>query len=82
MKCKKLIFVLYLFMLFFFSNVINLNAAGWGFTKNPNHTTPEIGKYKLMIEDTSSYYVGETTQILPLYEIIISFTSSCFRLLV
>lgn len=62
MKCKKLIFVLYLFMLFFFSNVINLNAAGWGFTKNPNHTTPEIGKYKLMIEDTSSYYVGDTTK--------------------
>lgn len=62
MKCKKLIFVLYLFMLFFFSNVINLNAAGWGFSKNPNHTTPEIGKYKLMIEDTSSYYVGDTTK--------------------
>lgn len=57
---RKLFVVLYLFMLFFFSNVINLEAAGWGFTKNPHHQTPEIGKYKQIIKDTSSYYVGNT----------------------
>ena len=59
---KKLFVLLYLFMLFFFSNVINLEAAGWGFRKNPHHQTPEIGKYEQMLEGTSSYYVGDTSQ--------------------
>ena len=59
---KKLFVFLCLFTILFSLNAINIKAAGWGFLKNPNHETPEIGKYKKMIEDTSSYYVGDETQ--------------------
>ena len=58
---KKILLSLVLFTIFFFSTAINIDAAGWGFSKNPHHTTPEIGKYKKLIEGTSSYYVGDTT---------------------
>ena len=59
---KKLFVFLCLFTILFSLNAINIKAAGWGFSKNPNHETPEIGKYKKMIEDTSTYYVGDETQ--------------------
>lgn len=58
---KKIMLSLVLFTIFFFSTAINIDAAGWGFSKNPHHKTPEIGRYKKLIEGTSSYYVGDTT---------------------
>ena len=59
---KKIMLSLVLFTIFFFSNAINTKAAGWGYKKNPHHTTPEIGLYKNMIDGTSSFYVGDTTK--------------------
>lgn len=59
---KKLFIFLCLFTTIFSLKSINVEAAGWGFSKNPNHQTPEIGKYKKMIDGTSSYYVGDENQ--------------------
>lgn len=59
---KKFLLFLCLFTIIFFSQTINLKAAGWGFYRNSNHQTPEIGKYAKMIEGTSSYYVGDTSK--------------------
>lgn len=35
---------------------------GWGFKKNHDHTTPDIGSYEKELEGTSSYYVGDINQ--------------------
>lgn len=37
---------------------LNVHAAGWGYSKNPNHLIPEIGKYQTIIAGTNSFYVG------------------------
>ena len=47
-----------MFTIFFTSTSLTVSASGWGFRKNNNHETPEIGKYQEMIKDTNSYYVG------------------------
>ena len=47
-----------MFTIFFTSTSLTVSASGWGFRKNNNHVTPEIGKYQEMIKDTNSYYVG------------------------
>lgn len=41
-----------------------LSAAsyGWGFKRNPDHRTPDVGPYAQEIEGTSSYYVGPTDE--------------------
>lgn len=59
---KQILSVLCLFTILFSLHTIKLEAAGWGFSKNSDHLTPEIGKYKQMIEGTSSYYVGDETK--------------------
>ena len=41
---------------------ISGNSYGWGFKKNNNHITPEIGIYKNEIKDTNTYYVGDETK--------------------
>lgn len=66
---KKLILSFSLFMIFLSSFAVTSKAAGWGFRKNNQHTTPEIGKYSKMIEGTSSYFVGDTTK----KEVILTF---------
>jgi peptidoglycan-N-acetylmuramic acid deacetylase len=37
-------------------------SSGWGYRKNTNHTTPQIGKYEAIIQGTDSYYVGDTSK--------------------
>lgn len=59
---KKIMLSLVLFTIFFFSHAINTKAAGWGYKKNPDHTPPDIGHYKSLIDGTSSFYVGNTTE--------------------
>ena len=43
----------------FITNAFTVN--GWGFKRNNNHETPDIGKYKEIIKNTKSYYVGNTS---------------------
>lgn len=62
MKLKKILFSLSLFTFFFSTFVITSHSAGWGFRKNSNHETPEIGRYKELLDDTSSYYVGDESK--------------------
>ncbi len=66
---KKFILSFGLFTIFLSMFTISTEAAGWGFRKNNQHTTPEIGKYQKMLEGTSSYYVGDTTK----KEVILTF---------
>ena len=56
---KSLIITIIMFTMFFTSTYIVANASGWGFRKNNNHLVPEIGKYKEIIDDTDSFYVGK-----------------------
>ena len=50
-----------LLLLFLFTNISLINF-GWGFTRNHNHTTPDIGTYRTEISNTKTYYVGNTNQ--------------------
>ncbi len=52
--------IMIMFTMFFTTSYVSLNAYGFGFTRNDNHKTPEIGKYKSILENTDSYYVGDT----------------------
>ena len=54
--------IMIMFTMFFTTSYMSLNAYGFGFTRNENHETPEIGKYKAILENTNSYYVGDTNQ--------------------
>lgn len=40
----------------------SLSAKGFGFKKNDNHTTPDIGSYRNDLEDTNSHYVGNENE--------------------
>lgn len=65
MKVSKkwtIVLLLTLFATFFSLSSIDIKASGWGFSRNNQHVTPSIGKYAEMIEGTSSYYVGDTSQ--------------------
>jgi peptidoglycan-N-acetylmuramic acid deacetylase len=69
-KMKKFFLgITLMFIMFFTTSYLSLNAYGFGFTKNPDHNTPEIGKYKAILEKTNSYYVGDTNQ----YEVYLTF---------
>lgn len=61
---NKFLKKLFVFILLFFITYPTLNASeyGWGFKRNNEHKTPDIGKYAKIIEGTSSYYVGPTNQ--------------------
>lgn len=54
--------ILCLFTISFYSITSNVFAYGWGFTRNNNHTSPNIGTYAKEIEGTSSYYVGDVNK--------------------
>lgn len=58
---KILIFVFAALSLFFISTV-NASGYGWGFKRNDNHETPDIGKYQEIIKDTDSFYIGDPNQ--------------------
>ncbi len=51
-----------MFIVFFTTSYLSLNAYGFGFTKNDNHQTPNIGVYQDILKDTDSFYVGDTNQ--------------------
>ena len=38
-----------------------LPVLGWGFKRNNNHETPEIGYYQDIIKNLDAFYVGDTT---------------------
>lgn len=57
------VFISLIFIMSFLISIPNVKAAnGWGFNRNNNHTTPDIGRYKEEIEGTSSYYIGDSTK--------------------
>ena len=64
-KRIQLVFKTFLFIIsfYFFCVNINVDAAGWGFRKNPNHLPPQIGSYASIIEDTNSFYIGDDKKI-------------------
>lgn len=57
---KRLIGKFFVFILFFFITIPLVSASeyGWGFKRNNEHKTPDIGFYAKVIEGTNSYYVG------------------------
>lgn len=60
---RKILFVFIGFLITLISHFWAQNVfaeSGWGFKRNLNHETPDIGKYQTLIEGTSSYYVGNT----------------------
>ena len=62
-KMKKIFLgITIMFIMFFTTSYLSLNAYGFGFTKNDNHTTPNIGKYADILEGTNSFYVGDTNK--------------------
>lgn len=50
---------MFITFLFIVSFNVSVGASGWGFSKNPNHTPPEIGSYTKEIEGTNSFYIGD-----------------------
>ena len=63
-KIKRLKLLLFTSVLFTLSSLsfLTVHASGWGFKKNPHHETPFIGGYQKVIENTDSYYVGDTNK--------------------
>ena len=59
---KMFLGITIMFIMFFTTSYVSLNAYGFGFTRNDDHKTPEIGKYKAIIDGTDSYYVGDTNE--------------------
>lgn len=60
---KKLFLVcLFMFIMFFTTSYVSLNASGFGFTRNSEHKTPNIGRYEKILKETNSFYVGDTNQ--------------------
>lgn len=55
---KKVLFLVFALMFLYTLPKINAKTYGWGFKRNDNHETPEIGIYAREIEGTSSYYIG------------------------
>ena len=60
MKNKILVFFL-LFYLFLNFLQIKSYAYGFGISKNSNHTQPDAGFYKEIIEKNNGYYVGDSS---------------------
>jgi peptidoglycan-N-acetylmuramic acid deacetylase len=60
---KKIFAFLYVFVLVLLC-IPNVSAKtyGWGFKRNDNHVTPDIGIYANEIKNTSSYYVGSISE--------------------
>ena len=50
----------FLLCILFITNLFTVN--GWGYNKNKTHDTPDIGKYREVIKDTKSYFVGNTSK--------------------
>lgn len=42
--------------------LVSAKSYGWGFKRNNRNKTPDIGKYALEIEGTSSYYIGSENE--------------------
>ena len=59
---KSILYILCLFTISFYSITSNVFAYGWGFTRNSNHTSPNIGAYAKEIEGTNSYYIGDVNK--------------------
>lgn len=61
----KLLFSILCLFTIIFTTVITSSevlAYGWGFSRNTNHSSPDIGKYQSIIEGTNSYYIGDINQ--------------------
>lgn len=57
---KKTLLVLNFILTMFLFNSQKVLGYGFGFSRNDNHTTPNIGFYKEILDGTDSYYVKET----------------------
>jgi peptidoglycan-N-acetylmuramic acid deacetylase len=57
-KLKKILFIVFALMFLIAVPNVNAKSYGWGFKRNDDHQTPEIGIYAQEIEGTSSYYIG------------------------
>lgn len=56
---KIIVFILFFLITF---PVVSADEYGWGFKRNSNHQTPDVGRYLNIIKDTNSYYVGPTNR--------------------
>lgn len=54
---RGFIFV-FLILGFVFIPSVSAKSYGWGFRRNSNHETPDVGSYEDEIEGTNSFYVG------------------------
>lgn len=62
-NCFKVLFgILCLFTISLFLVTTKVHAYGWGFTRNDNHASPDIGSYASIIEGTNSYYLGDVSK--------------------
>ncbi len=59
---KKILLLLNVFAFMVLITNPKILGYGWGFSRNDQHLTPEIGFYKQEIEGTNSYFVGDTSQ--------------------
>lgn len=60
---KKLIITVFVVLAILLFNRPNLLAYGWGFKKNNNNLTPDIGIYEDIIKDKNAYYIGQKDKI-------------------
>jgi peptidoglycan-N-acetylmuramic acid deacetylase len=56
---KKIIFSVFFILVLLIVPAVNAKSYGWGFKRNGDSKTPDIGMYKKEIEGTNSYYVGD-----------------------
>ena len=52
---RKILFSIFILMFLIIIPKVNASTYGWGFKRNNDHKTPEIGKYAAEIKDTNSY---------------------------
>lgn len=60
---KKVLISIFVFVLVLFSipSVFG-KSFGWGFKRNNQNIPPDVGPYAAIIEDTSSYYIGDPNE--------------------
>ena len=59
---KKFLLVIVFMLGFIVLPTLSASSYGWGFKRNTDHRTPDVGPYAQEIEGTSSYYVGPTDE--------------------
>ncbi|MBR2891933.1 MAG: polysaccharide deacetylase family protein [Bacilli bacterium] len=60
----KILFIVFIALIILLSiPFVNVDASGFGYSKNDNHEIPEIGRYKEILHDKNAYYVGQKDSV-------------------